>query len=198
MLIDRFVPRFDVQERHRITIAASPERVWAALHELDLGRSLTVRWLFAARGIRAPGRRASFSLADAERLGFVVLGEDPGTEIVLGAIGRFWRPTGGLLRIAPGEFTTFERRGYAKGALNFRLSGAPGGTAVLTETRVVATDLAARRRFRRYWRVIRPFSGWIRRRALTLLKAVAERSEEEPGECPGNPGGYDSSRRFPR
>jgi hypothetical protein len=35
-----------------------------------------------------------------------------------------------------------------------------------TETRVAALDDAARRSFARYWRLIRPFSGLIRRRWL--------------------------------
>ena len=176
MLIDRFVPRFDAVERHRISIAAPPDRVWAALHAIDLGRSRAVRWLFAVRGLGRGGTR-SFRLADAERLGFVLLGEQPNEEVVLGLIGRFWTLRGGVVRVEPAEFTTFERPGSAKAGWNFRLTPRDdGGTDVLTETRVVTTDEAARRKLRRYWRLIRPFSGAIRRRALALLKEVAERA----------------------
>ena len=42
--------------------------------------------------------------------------EEPGVAIVLGVIGRFWRPTGGLVRFAPDEFTAFKQPGYAKAA----------------------------------------------------------------------------------
>jgi hypothetical protein len=177
VLIDRFVPRFDVVERHRTGVGAPPERVWAALQELDLGRSRAVRWLFAARSLGRPGRGRSFRLADAGHLGFVVLGEERGEEVVLGLVGRFWTVRGGVVRIEPDEFTTFDRPGFAKAGWSFRLTPRDGGgTDVLTETRVVTTDEAARRKFRRYWRVIRPFSGAIRRRALVLLKEAAERS----------------------
>jgi hypothetical protein len=37
------------------------------------------------------------------------------------------------------------------------------------ETRVALTDAASLRRFRRYWMVIGPFSGLLRRVALRLL-----------------------------
>src|SRR5207245_895689 len=42
--------------------------------------------------------------------------------------------------------------------------GPAGGTRLATETRVHATDSAARRRFRLYWFVVAPFSALIRRR----------------------------------
>jgi hypothetical protein len=38
-----------------------------------------------------------------------------------------------------------------------------------TETRVLLTDDGSRRAFRRYWLVIRPFSGVIRRRWLAAI-----------------------------
>jgi len=177
VLINRFVPRFDAVERHRATVAVPPDRVWAALRDLDLGRSRTVRWLLAVRGLRKPGRRPSFTVADAERFGFVVLVEEPPVEVVLGVIGRFWRPRGGVVRVTPEEFTAFERPGYAKAAWCFRLGAVDAGTEVLTETRVVTTEATALRRFRRYWRLIRPFSGWVRRRSLALLKEAAEAPE---------------------
>jgi hypothetical protein len=41
-----------------------------------------------------------------------------------------------------------------------------GGCILSTETRVLAVDAAALRAFRRYWLVVGPFSGLIRRRWL--------------------------------
>ena len=55
-------------------------------------------------------------------------------------------------------------------AINWRLDG----TTLSTETRVLATDEASRRAFRRYWLVIRPFSGLIRR---VWLRAIRQRAE---------------------
>jgi hypothetical protein len=65
--------------------------------------------------------------------------------------------------IAPGVFV---RRGRIEIAVAFWAEPAESGSALHTETRVRAGDRAARRRFRLYWLVVRPFSGLIRRRWL--------------------------------
>lgn len=46
-----------------------------------------------------------------------------------------------------------------------------------TETRVWLTDARARRRFRAYWLVVRPFSGLVRR---SWLAAARRRAEAAP------------------
>jgi hypothetical protein len=43
-----------------------------------------------------------------------------------------------------------------------------------TETRVQATDAMSRRQFLRYWRIIGPFSGLVRRDLLRRIKREAE------------------------
>lgn len=70
------------------------------------------------------------------------------------------------------DFATFDRPGYAKMAINWRLEG----TTLSTETRVFLTDEASRRAFRRYWLLIRPFSGSIRRVSLRAIKRRAQSS----------------------
>ena len=119
------------------------------------------------------------------RYGWELLGENPG-EIVLGQIGRPWKAagaTGGAVA-APAEFAAYDKPGYAKVALSLRVD--PRGTAssILTmETRVALTDAASVLRFRRYWRVIGPFSGLIRRVALRLL----DTDLRQPGPARGRP-----------
>ena len=49
--------------------------------------------------------------------------------------------------------------------MNFKAAPAQDGALLTTETRMLATDEASRRRFARYWRLIRPASGLIRRLA---------------------------------
>ncbi|MEP7335602.1 MAG: hypothetical protein ABI717_07460, partial [Actinomycetota bacterium] len=63
----------------------------------------------------------------------------------------------------------FAEPGYAKMAFNFRLED----RVLSTETRVLLTDERSRKLFRRYWIVIRPFSGLIRRE---WLRAIARRA----------------------
>ncbi len=69
--------------------------------------------------------------------------------------------------------------GNAVAAINFRVRDEGGGwCAVTTETRVFATDLAAQRRFARYWRVIYPGSSLLRYTWLRAIRARAERESE--------------------
>jgi hypothetical protein len=56
--------------------------------------------------------------------------------------------------------------------MNFTVRTEAGGSRVTTETRIVGTDAEATRRFRRYWLLIRPGSGAIRR---SWLKAIRRR-----------------------
>src|ERR1051326_4134164 len=94
--------------------------------------------------------------------------------MVLGQIGRPWQPTemGSGPEVAPGEFAAFARPGFAKIALSLRVQpyGA-SGTILTLETRVALTDAASLRRFRRYWRLIGPFSHLVRWLALRQLVA---------------------------
>lgn len=171
------MPRYDLSERHRVIVGAAPEATYEAARHVDLGRSTTVRLLFAFRGLlRWFGGRPSTPMTLDGFLsgGFVLLAEDPGREVVLGVVGRFWRPRGDVVRLEPGDFTRFRRPGYAKAAWRISVRGEGAITLLATETRVAATDAGARRRLRAYWTLIRPFSGWIRRRMLALAKAEAE------------------------
>ncbi|HKZ21337.1 MAG TPA: hypothetical protein VJQ57_14655 [Acidimicrobiia bacterium] len=172
MLIDRFAPVYDFDERHALLVRAGTVRAHESVSGVDLARSHVIRLLFRLRGL--PGR-GPLTIRDLTRLGFVILDEDSGAEIVLGLIGRFWRLSGGLRRVEGGDFATFSEPGYVKAVWNFRVEPAgPERSMVSTETRVIATDPAALRSFRRYWMLIRPFSGLIRRRALALIREEAE------------------------
>jgi hypothetical protein len=192
MLIDDFMPNFDVSERHHTLVLAPAERAYRAARSLDMARSRVVRALFTARGIPLVLRRrrrpapASMNLDDLMAAGFVWLGEDPGREFVLGVIGTFWRPTGGVSRIEPSEFAAFDHPGRAKAVWNFRV--VPDGddrSFVTTETRVRVPDEPSRRKFLLYWAAIGPFSAVIRRQALALIKRDAEGRPGRRGKPPG-------------
>jgi hypothetical protein len=179
MPLDEFLPRFDVREIHSTSIGAPPAKVIAAARELTWREVPLFAALMAARTIPALLRgRAGASggpiLGHFERARFVALAER-NDELAYGAIGRFWQPTGALRRTAADDFTGFDEPGWAKTAFNFRAEpDGSGGTRLTTETRVHATDAAARRRFSRYWRVIKPGSVAIR---LAWLRAIRRRAE---------------------
>jgi hypothetical protein len=183
VLIDDFMPNFDVSERHHTLVLAPVEDAYAAARKVDLVRSRVVRGLLAARGIPARVRRRhravprTMTLDDLMAAGFVWLGEDPGREFVLGLVGTFWKPTGGLSRVDPSEFASFDEPGQAKATWNFRtIPDGDDRSFVTTETRVRVPDEPSRRKFLLYWAAIGPFSGVIRKQALSLIKADAERS----------------------
>jgi len=164
--LDELLPRWDFRERHAVRVAASPERVFAAVRAVTAAEMPVARALMRARGMRAAAQRPV--LAEAMRA-FTVLADVPGRELVIGAVGRPWQLRGGQRPDA--DFRAFDEPGYAKMAMDFRFDG----TRLTTETRVLLTDAAARRRFRAYWLLIRPFSGLIRRAWLRAIKRRAER-----------------------
>jgi hypothetical protein len=186
-VLDRLLPTFQAVERHSATIAASADQVWAALSQVTVGELRLFRLLMGLRVL--PGRllgspRPRFDadeslLGWAVRSGFTILGQDAPRELVVGAIGQPWRLVGGRgMAVAGGDdFAAFDQTGYAKMAANFWLASIAGGRAVQlrTETRVACTNAISARRFARYWWLIRPASGAIRRSWLAAIKRRAER-----------------------
>ena len=180
MRLDELMPAWDVHEVHGITVRAPPEGVDRALREVRADEIRLFSFLMTLRGLRPSPRHAGRPLlAAAQDGGFAVLSDQPGRELVLGVIGRFWR-----LRdrdIVPIEsaahFTGFARPGFARAATNFRLETMGAGACRLTtETRVATTDARARRAFRVYWTLIQPGSALIRR---LWLRAIRRRAESQ-------------------
>jgi hypothetical protein len=108
--------------------------------------------------------------------GFKELVRYPPTETVIGVIGKFWRLTDPQMQdFGDAEgFTAFDRPGFGKGVMNLHVWPEGDGSILSTETRVTATDEASRKKFARYWRVIQPGSGLIRRALLRAVKVRAE------------------------
>lgn len=159
------LPVYHHHERHAIRVAAAPEQALAAAREASLDDVPLVRLLFQLRGLRAAPRGPIWDALLAE--GFQPLGEDT---VVL--IGKPWSPRGSLRRVE--DFVAFAEPGYAKMAMDLRAVPDGDGSRLETETRVYLTDALARRRFRAYWLVVRPFSGLVRR---SWLKAAKRRAE---------------------
>jgi hypothetical protein len=184
--LEELVPEYDFGEAHSVRLAAPPESALRAVELVGLGEMPLVRLLFAVRSVPAyvAGKRGLPSDAmeplygQMLDFGFVPIAEEPGQELVFGGIGQMFEVSGGLrpdFRDAT-EFVAFREPGYAKVAMNFSVGLVDAGTELCTETRVVATDADSRRRFGRYWRVIRPGSALIRRNWLAAAERRAERA----------------------
>ena len=166
-LLDDVLPEWHFRERHQRHVHAGPERTFAAVRELTLGKTPVAAVLVRLRGMRPQRDLPVFD--EMRRVGFEVEAEELGREVAFAAIGQPWKVRGGQRRCGV-DFRTFAEPGFAKMAFNFRLDG----STLSTETRVLLTDERSRRAFRRYWLVIRPFSGLIRR---AWLRAIARRAE---------------------
>ena len=119
----------------------------------------------------------STSFIDQMRsIGWGVLAEEPGREIVLGAVTQPWLADVVFRALPPEEFAAFHDPNYAKIVWTLRAdSVGPAESVFRTETRAVATDLVARAKFRRYWSFLSPGIILIRWASLAPLKADAER-----------------------
>ncbi len=176
-LLERLMPAHDFGERHERTIAADPGSVRAAIRAVTPDDVPMARVLMSLRGISrrtGPGDRPF--IEGMTRIGFAELDDGSEEEMVFGGIGQPWHLSGGETVAVEdaASFASFERHGFVRMAMDFRIRPAPQGTRLQTRTWVKATDPGSRRRFRAYWLAVKPGSGIIRR---SLLSAIARRAE---------------------
>lgn len=180
-LLDRFIPEYDVVERHRIWVAAPADVTFAAACDQDLFHVPLVRAIFKARelvlGSAADARpRPRGLIAVTREIGWGVLAEVPGREIVMGAVTQPWEANVTFHPLPPDEFAAFREPGFVKIVWTLRADPLRGGSSLFrTETRAFATDATARMRFRRYWALASPGIALIRRLSLGPLRREAER-----------------------
>jgi hypothetical protein len=179
-LLDQFMPAYDVVERHVIRVNASSAMTLEAARNLNLFQLPAIRLMLRGRELilgSTPDTRPRPQglLAHVQSLGWVVLAEIPEREIVVGAVTRPWEPNVKFRSVRPDEFAAFAEPEYVK--IVWTLRADPSGRATSTfrtETRAVATDRAARVRFRRYWSLLSPGILLIRWISLQRVKAAAE------------------------
>lgn len=181
VLLDRFMPQFDVVERHRVRVSAPAEVVLAAAFEQDFQASPLIRAIFKGRELilgSTPDEalRPRQMLPLVRSLGWTVLADVPGREIVVGAVTQPWKADVVFRSIPPEEFRGFNEPGYVKIVWTLRADPLrDGGSIFRHETRAVATDAVARTKFRWYWSFLWPGIALIRTAMLRPLKAEAER-----------------------
>lgn len=172
MLVDEFLPVYDVSDAVATMVHADLDTTWDALMRVDLldvGRQRpAVALLGALRMLpeivshvlhgetppRAPERmrlRDTASVPMGEG-GWVLLGERPGDEIALGLVGKFWRPVIAYAKVDVAGFRDFAEPGFAKTVYSLSVRAAGANRTLLSGVmRTATTDEHARRWFRRYW-----------------------------------------------
>lgn len=179
-LFTSLLPQWQFEERHeRLLPHATPAAALAAAAAYRPGGDRLIASLIALRewpgrlaaalGRRnALGGRAAFGFDD-----FTPIGQDH-EHLAYGLVGRFWQADYGLRSVQGAEvFRGFSEPGTARLLLGFRAEPAGGGSRLTTVTRIHCPDAASLARMRRYWRLIRPASGLIRRRMLARIDALA-------------------------
>jgi hypothetical protein len=183
-MLDRFMPEYEVAERHETRVRAPAPGTWDAARALDLKRSPVIRAIFAGRELamrsarNQPTKPAKF-LEEVLQLGWRILAEEPGRELILGAVTKPWEPNVRFRRLEPEAFAAFQEPGYAKIAWTLVVEPRDADTSLFrTETRVVTTDPESRARFRRYWSVFSPGIKVIRWETLRLVRRAAEQQTD--------------------
>lgn len=193
--LDRLVPTPGLLEVDHVDVAAPPERVWEIVRHLDLASLPIARALFAIRTLADRLRRRqsepiSLRIDDLRsspaQPGFAIFVDDPPHEVVIAAIGKVWHVEIPFVHTSTCEtFAAFAEPDFAKVAWAVRvLPHGERDARVEVEVRVDATDEAAWRKFRRYFRLIGPGSRMIRHSFLARLArelgSPAQQEQERP------------------
>jgi len=180
-VLDRFIPRFDVRERHEITIKAPAGVVLEVARSFDMQSIPLVRFIFWLRGRllgarAAPIRPTTGLVADMLRLGWRCLAEESGRYLVVGAACQPWKADVVFSSIAPEQFAAYSEPGGVKIAWTLEAESlGPALTCFATETRALATDDRARIQFERYWKLFGVGIIMIRKLLLPAVRRHAER-----------------------
>ena len=204
MLVDEFLPTFDVSDEIGTVVAADIATTWRALMDADLievgQRRPLVALLGAARilpelvwqrlhGEHPPEAPASMTLREITKLpmgegGWVLLGECPEQEIAFGLVGKFWRPVIEFADVDAAAFKDFAEPGFAKTiyALGTRRLE-DEKTLLWAIMRTATTDEHARTWFRRYWTFGVGYGAHVL--VHGLLDLVREEAERRRGTSAG-------------
>jgi hypothetical protein len=111
--LDRFMPAYDVVERHHIRVAAPAHVTMAAAREMDITQTPLTRAIFKARELllgSAPDvrPRSRQFVPEMLALGWGVLADVPDREIVMGGVTKPWQANPVFRAIQPGDFSAFQ------------------------------------------------------------------------------------------
>lgn len=186
MIIDEQLPTYDVVVTEHLVVDADPPTTLEAARQLDLltvstpllEGAMWIRGLPDRMRHRARARSVPLRLAEGVGLpGWLSLGEREGSEVAFGAVGTFWQSSIRWRDVSLADFAGFHEPGWGKIACNFTVLPYGEGRTLLTyECRTATTDEASRRKFARYWWLVRPAAAYVMRAALATIANNATRS----------------------
>ena len=180
-----FIPRPDVLDRHEIVIDAPTDLVFFDATRVDMQSLPVVRAIFRTRSwlmgdTLEPPLKPLGIVAETMVLGWGLLSHTPCRSIVMGAAARPWTRNVTFRTIPAEAFTAFAEPDYVK--IVWTLEADPIGperTRFRSETRVEATDAAARRKFFWYWMAFGIGIRFIRWNMLRALRRKAVRHHRD-------------------
>ena len=179
-VLDSIMPQYQFFERHSAVIQARPEQVMQAIRQSTFAdmKSLGTLLRIRAAGLRTPSQDAGVLASDKRILdAFLASGYVSGGnthEIVICGGANVQAKRSLEVRTLE-ECADYQQPGAIKVAFGFNVEDAGGGWCKVTaETRVLALDAATRRGMSRYWRLIAPGSGLLRRQWLAGIRRRAE------------------------
>jgi len=179
--LDDFLPSPDIRERFQTTIRAPQALVMEVATSFDIQSIPLIRTIFwlrerLMRAAPAPPRQPQGILAETRSLGWGLLAEQPGALVICGAACQPWEADVGFTPVPADQFVAYAAPNRVKIAWTLEAEAlGPAITRLAHETRAVATDAAARRRFLRYWRWARFGIITIRVLLLPAIRREAER-----------------------
>lgn len=179
--IATFIPVADRAHRHEIDVRAPAELVLDVAQHFDLQSVRLVHAVFWLRAklLRAqalPPRHMAGLVDEMTGLGWGLLAREPGRLLIMGSVTQPWVADVRFRTLPPDRFAAFSEPAQVKIAWTLEATPlGPARTRFGTETRAVATDDEARRRFRRYWRLFGAGIVLIRWLVLPAVRREAER-----------------------
>lgn len=180
-LLDEFLPKADIRLRHQVLIGAPVSAALTATWSLDMESIAIIRMLFWLRskalGAKDAAGHRPLRISDLLDLGWARLAEGEHS-LAMGTVCQPWRADAMFRPIPPAEFASFDEPDCVKIALTFEAESlGPMRTCFATETRVLATDENARRKFRAYWRKFGIGIVLIRRLLLARVRREPEAAQ---------------------
>ena len=180
-LLDPYIPRPDARERFGTTVRAPARIVMDIASRFDMQSVPAVKAIFWLRekflgATPAAPRIPRGILEETRALGWGLLAEQPGRFVVCGAACQPWLADVRFMAIPAAEFARYAKPDRVKIAWTLEAEELePALTRFSQETRAVATDEGARRKFSRYWRWARFGIISIRLLMLPAVRKEAER-----------------------
>ena len=181
-LLDDIMPEYQFSERHSDRIHARREQVMQAIRQSTFGDMKYLVTLLKIRGaaLRIHDNGDAFSrdkrILDAFLASGYLSGGSDHEILTLGVVNVREKRRPDLHTLQ--ECAIYREQGAVKMAFDFTVDDAGGGwSTIRAETRVVVLDDATSRGMGRYWRLIVPGSGLLRRQ---WLEGIRKRAESMP------------------